>query len=100
MGMKEDRSKRGRGRAREGTWFEVSNRMTPTGMKTMPITRKEMITGRGVRTGCQARSFCCAKAVSISIRNELTAHSHALEGFRFAPNTFSMKPVTSEDLKK
>ena len=43
---------------KEGTELEASRRTTPTGMKTMPMMRKEMMTGSGVRIGCHAFSFC------------------------------------------
>jgi hypothetical protein len=33
------------------------------GMKTMPIIKKDKITGRGVRIGCQAFKRCCLNAV-------------------------------------
>jgi hypothetical protein len=37
---------------------------TPTGTKMIPITRKVMMTGMGVRMGWHAFSRCCLKAVS------------------------------------
>jgi len=55
-------------KVKSDTEFEAFNRMTPTGMKMTPITRNEMMTGSGVRIGCQAFSFCCAKAVSKGAR--------------------------------
>jgi len=35
----------------------------PIGINTMPITKKDNITGRGVRMGCHAFNLCCLNAV-------------------------------------
>jgi hypothetical protein len=47
------------------TAFEKVNSTAPIGIKTMPMTKKEIITGPGVNKGCHAFIRCCLKAVSI-----------------------------------
>lgn len=46
------------------TAWEEANKTAPIGMKTIPTIKKVVITGIGVKIGCQAFKFCCLKGVS------------------------------------
>jgi len=45
------------------TELEANNKATPIGMKTIPTSKNEVITGTGVKMGCHAGSCCCLNAV-------------------------------------
>lgn len=46
------------------TSLDPLSNTTPMGMKIIPTTMKAVMTGKGVRIGCQAFSCCCLKAVT------------------------------------
>lgn len=46
-------------------WFEEYTIPAPIGIKTIPIIKKDNMTGLGVRMGCHAFNRCCLKAVSM-----------------------------------
>jgi hypothetical protein len=45
--------------------LDEANNVVPTGMKTIPITKKIMITLIGVNIGCHDAIRCCLNGVSV-----------------------------------
>ena len=59
------------------TWSEMFIKVTPTGMKIIPIIKNMDITTIGVRIGCQDGRRCCLKAVSTKTgKNQFTFDNH------------------------
>ena len=46
------------------TLFEVTKKTIPKGTNMIPITKKVIMTGFGVKIGCQAFRFCCLNRVT------------------------------------
>lgn len=49
---------------RNGTESDARRQATPRGMNTIPMTKKVIMTGTGVKIGCHALSCCCLNAVA------------------------------------
>lgn len=62
-------------------------------MKTIPIIKKDNITGRGVRIGCHAFNLCCLNAVSNHNISNLYAYSRYI-----LPGRLDCEELSLEDI--